>query len=97
MKKMLFVILIAFVFISILTITITFQTGSTFRNFADDDDDDDDDNDDNIDGLSIVGFVEKRDGNAIQITISIDQTKHCIYYYINSYQHYNCIHCDINN
>ena len=42
MKKLLMVILLAFVGVSILTIMFSFQTSNSF-NFEDDDDDDDDD------------------------------------------------------
>lgn len=65
MKKMLIVILIAFIGVSILTIMFTFQASSKFRNFSDDDDDDDDDDKLNIDfdilafNLRIVNFTKK--------------------------------------
>ena len=73
MKKILIIILIAFIATSILTITFTFQASSKFRNFTDDDDDDDN-GDDSIDSLSIMDFVEKRVRNTTKISILIDQT-----------------------
>ena len=76
MKKILIIILIAFIATSILTITFTFQASDKFRNFADDDDDDDDNGDDDDSSLSILGLVMKREENATQISISIDQKNH---------------------
>jgi len=61
---MLIVILLAFIGVSILSITFTFEASSRFRNFADDDDDDDDDDDSDtvkidIDNLRIVNFARE--------------------------------------
>ncbi len=43
MKKLLVIILVAFIIVSILTIMFTFQASSTFNNFTDDDGDNGDD------------------------------------------------------
>jgi len=64
MKKLLIVILIAFISVSTLSIMFTFQASSRFRNFIDDDDDDDDDEEYDtlkidIDNLRIVNFAIK--------------------------------------
>jgi len=46
MKKLLIIILFAFIIISIFTIMFTFQMSSTFRDFSDEDEDEDEDEDD---------------------------------------------------
>jgi hypothetical protein len=68
MKKMLLVIIFAFIGVAILSVAFTFQASSRFRNFADDDDDDDDDDEfENSDynlgnlalNLQIMNFARK--------------------------------------